>query len=159
MNSKASPPSTNPTKKCRALFPYFPSLESRLAGEHTERGYPMSFSAFSSTSPSPGEQEHSPCLMTWWKLDQGSFSCVLISIRQVVSSDPTETASLGFLFQLSLIQTASLSLSSFCQCWKPVSISLIQNFCQCLQLIQERVFLCNLSIHKPTVECTWIQLQ
>jgi hypothetical protein len=35
MNNKTSPPSTNPTKKCRALFPYFPSLESRLAGEHT----------------------------------------------------------------------------------------------------------------------------
>jgi hypothetical protein len=35
MNNKASPPSTNPTKKCRALFPYFPSLESRLAGEDT----------------------------------------------------------------------------------------------------------------------------
>jgi hypothetical protein len=32
MNNKASPPST---KKCRALFPYFPSLESRLAGENT----------------------------------------------------------------------------------------------------------------------------
>jgi hypothetical protein len=35
MNNKASPPSTNPTKKCRDLFPYFPSLEGRLAGEHT----------------------------------------------------------------------------------------------------------------------------
>jgi hypothetical protein len=35
MNNKASPTSTNPTKKCRAVFPYFPSLESRLAGEHT----------------------------------------------------------------------------------------------------------------------------
>jgi hypothetical protein len=35
MNNKASPSSTNPTKTCRALFPYFPSLESRLAGEHT----------------------------------------------------------------------------------------------------------------------------
>jgi hypothetical protein len=35
MNIKAPPPSTNPTKKCRALFPHFPSLESRLAGEHT----------------------------------------------------------------------------------------------------------------------------
>jgi hypothetical protein len=35
MNNKTSPPSTNPTKKCRALFPYFSSLESRLAGEHT----------------------------------------------------------------------------------------------------------------------------
>jgi hypothetical protein len=35
MNNKASPPSTNPTKKCRTLFPYFPSLEGRLAGEHT----------------------------------------------------------------------------------------------------------------------------
>jgi hypothetical protein len=35
MNNKASPPSTNPTKKCTALLPYFPSLESRLAGEHT----------------------------------------------------------------------------------------------------------------------------
>jgi hypothetical protein len=35
MKNKASPPSTDPTKKCRALFPYFPSLESRLAGEHT----------------------------------------------------------------------------------------------------------------------------
>jgi hypothetical protein len=38
MNNKASPPSTNPTKKCRALFPYLPSLESRLAGEHTVHG-------------------------------------------------------------------------------------------------------------------------
>jgi hypothetical protein len=35
MYNKASPPSINPTKKCRALFPYFPSLESRLADEHT----------------------------------------------------------------------------------------------------------------------------
>jgi hypothetical protein len=35
MNNKASPPSTNPTKKYSALFPYFPSLEGRLAGEHT----------------------------------------------------------------------------------------------------------------------------
>jgi hypothetical protein len=35
MNIKASTPSTNPTKKCRALFPYFPSLEGGLAGEHT----------------------------------------------------------------------------------------------------------------------------
>jgi hypothetical protein len=35
MNNKASPPSTNPSKKCRALFPYFPSLESRIANEHT----------------------------------------------------------------------------------------------------------------------------
>jgi hypothetical protein len=35
VNNKASPPSTNPTKECRALFPYFPSLEGRLAGEHT----------------------------------------------------------------------------------------------------------------------------
>jgi hypothetical protein len=35
MNNKESPPSTNPTKKCRALFPYFPSLEGHLAGEHT----------------------------------------------------------------------------------------------------------------------------
>jgi hypothetical protein len=35
MNSKASPPSTNTTKKCKALFPYFPWLKSRLAGEHT----------------------------------------------------------------------------------------------------------------------------
>jgi hypothetical protein len=34
MNNKESPP-TNPTKKCGALFPYFPSLEGRLAGEHT----------------------------------------------------------------------------------------------------------------------------
>jgi hypothetical protein len=35
MNSKASPASTNPSKKCRALVPYFPSLKGRLAGEHT----------------------------------------------------------------------------------------------------------------------------
>jgi hypothetical protein len=35
MNNKTSPPSTNTTKKCRELFPYFPSLESRLAGEYT----------------------------------------------------------------------------------------------------------------------------
>jgi hypothetical protein len=35
MNNKASPPPTDPTKKCKALFPYFPSLEGRLAGEHT----------------------------------------------------------------------------------------------------------------------------
>jgi hypothetical protein len=35
MNSRASPPSTNTTKKCRALFSCFPSLESCLAGEHT----------------------------------------------------------------------------------------------------------------------------
>jgi hypothetical protein len=32
MNNKAPPPSTNPSKKCRALFP---RLEGRLAGEHT----------------------------------------------------------------------------------------------------------------------------
>jgi hypothetical protein len=38
MNNKASPPSTNTTKKCRDLFPYFPGLESRLAGEHTVDG-------------------------------------------------------------------------------------------------------------------------
>jgi hypothetical protein len=38
MNNKASPPSTNPTKKCRALFPYFPSFEGRLAGEHIVPG-------------------------------------------------------------------------------------------------------------------------
>jgi hypothetical protein len=31
MNNKASPPSTDPTKKCRDLFPYLPSLDSRLA--------------------------------------------------------------------------------------------------------------------------------
>jgi hypothetical protein len=37
MNNKTSPPSTNLIKKCRALFPYFPGLESRLAGEHTVR--------------------------------------------------------------------------------------------------------------------------
>jgi hypothetical protein len=36
MDNKASPPSTNPTKKCRDLFPYFPNLESRLAGEHDD---------------------------------------------------------------------------------------------------------------------------
>jgi hypothetical protein len=35
MNNKASPPSTNTTKEYKDLFPYFPSLESRLAGEHT----------------------------------------------------------------------------------------------------------------------------
>jgi hypothetical protein len=35
MNSKASPPSTNLTKKCRALVPYIPCLESRSVGEHT----------------------------------------------------------------------------------------------------------------------------
>jgi hypothetical protein len=35
MNNKASPPSTNTTKKYRDLFPYFLSLESRLTGEHT----------------------------------------------------------------------------------------------------------------------------
>jgi hypothetical protein len=35
MNNNASPPSTNSTKKCRALFSYFPSSEGRLAGEHT----------------------------------------------------------------------------------------------------------------------------
>jgi hypothetical protein len=35
MNNKASPPCTDASKKCRDLFPYFPSLESRLAGEHT----------------------------------------------------------------------------------------------------------------------------
>jgi hypothetical protein len=35
MNNKASPPSTKPTKKCRALLLYFPSLEGRLADEHT----------------------------------------------------------------------------------------------------------------------------
>jgi hypothetical protein len=38
MNSKASPPSTNTSKKCGDLLPYFPSLESRLAGEHTVLG-------------------------------------------------------------------------------------------------------------------------
>jgi hypothetical protein len=38
MNNKASPPCTNASKKCRDLFPYFPSLESRLAGEHTVHG-------------------------------------------------------------------------------------------------------------------------
>jgi hypothetical protein len=37
MNNKAYPPSTDTTKKCRALFRYFPSLEGRLAGEHTVR--------------------------------------------------------------------------------------------------------------------------
>jgi hypothetical protein len=41
MNNKASPPSTDPTKKCGALFPYFPSLESRLAGEHTVSVIPL----------------------------------------------------------------------------------------------------------------------
>jgi hypothetical protein len=35
MNNKASPPSTNTTKKCRDPFLCFPSSESRLAGEHT----------------------------------------------------------------------------------------------------------------------------
>jgi hypothetical protein len=35
MNNNASSPSTNPTKKCRAVFPYDPSLGGRLAGEHT----------------------------------------------------------------------------------------------------------------------------
>jgi hypothetical protein len=35
MNDKASPPSSNTSKKCKDLFPYFSSLESRLAGEHT----------------------------------------------------------------------------------------------------------------------------
>jgi hypothetical protein len=34
MNNKASSLSTNLTKKCRDHFPYLPSLESRLAGEH-----------------------------------------------------------------------------------------------------------------------------
>jgi hypothetical protein len=34
MNNKASPPSTNTSNKCSYLFPYFPSLEGRLAGEH-----------------------------------------------------------------------------------------------------------------------------
>jgi hypothetical protein len=29
MNKKASPLSTNPTEKCRVLFPYFPIFESR----------------------------------------------------------------------------------------------------------------------------------
>jgi hypothetical protein len=32
---KKSPPSTNTSKNCRDLFPYFPSLQSRLADEHT----------------------------------------------------------------------------------------------------------------------------
>jgi hypothetical protein len=40
MNNKASAPSTNTTKKCRALFPYFPSSEGRLADEHTVRSPP-----------------------------------------------------------------------------------------------------------------------
>jgi hypothetical protein len=35
MNDKACPHSINTSDKCSYLFPYFPSLESRLAGEQT----------------------------------------------------------------------------------------------------------------------------
>jgi hypothetical protein len=35
MNNKASPPSINTSNKCSYLFPYVPSLESRLTGEQT----------------------------------------------------------------------------------------------------------------------------
>jgi hypothetical protein len=38
MDNKASPPSTNTSKKYRDLFPYFPRLEGRLAGEHAVTG-------------------------------------------------------------------------------------------------------------------------
>jgi hypothetical protein len=36
MNIKISPPSAKTSNKCSYLFPYFPSLDRRLAGEQTE---------------------------------------------------------------------------------------------------------------------------